>query len=78
MVQIDAWQEYGFAAVAKSYLSRLEPEKGVRRNIDDNGDLLVRRVGKAEVERRALIPALAAPSLARSQDKGAQVKRPEA
>jgi len=62
MVQIDAWQEYGFSAVAKSYLSRLEPEKGLRRDIDDNGDLLVRRVGKAEVERRALIPALAVPS----------------
>jgi hypothetical protein len=62
MVQIDAWQEYGFAAVAKSYLSRLEPEKGVRRDIDDNGDLLVRRMGKAEVERRKLIPALATPT----------------
>ena len=41
---------------------RLEPEKGVRRDIDDNGDLLVRRMGKAEAERRALVPALAAPS----------------
>jgi biotin-(acetyl-CoA carboxylase) ligase len=62
MVHVDAWQEYGFPAVAKSYLSRLEPEKGVRRAIDDNGDLLVRRVGKAEVERRRLIPALAVPT----------------
>jgi biotin-(acetyl-CoA carboxylase) ligase len=62
MVQVDAWHEYGFAAVAKSYLSRLEPENGVRRDIDDNGDLLVRRVGKAEVERRALVPALATPT----------------
>jgi hypothetical protein len=66
MVQIDAWQEYGFSAVAKSYLSRLEPEQGVRRDIDDNGDLLVQRIGKIlgkpEVERRLLIQALAAPT----------------
>jgi hypothetical protein len=52
--------------VAKNYLSRLEPEKGVRRDIDDNGDLLVRRVGKTgaetEPERRALIPALSTPT----------------
>ena len=62
MVQIDAWQEYGFAAVAKNYIARLEPEKGVRRDIDDNGDLLVRRMGKAEAERRPLIAALVAPT----------------
>jgi biotin-(acetyl-CoA carboxylase) ligase len=62
MVQIDAWQEYGFATVAKDYLARLEPDKGVRRDIDDNGDLLVRRVGEAEVERKPLIAALAAPT----------------
>jgi len=62
MVQIDVWQEYGFAAVAKNYIARLEPEKGARRDIDDNGDLLVRRIGKAEAERRPLIAALAAPT----------------
>jgi len=59
MAHVDAWQEHGFAAVAKSYLSRLEPQKGVRCDIDDNGDLLLRRMGKAEVERRRLVPALA-------------------
>ena len=53
MVQIDAWQEYGFDEVAKSYLGRLEPEKGVRRDIDENGDLMVRRMGKTDVERRS-------------------------
>ncbi len=52
MVQIDAWQEFGFEEIAKTYLSRLAPEKGVRRDIDDNGDLLVRRMGKPDVERR--------------------------
>lgn len=62
MVAIDAWQENGFSAVATSYLPRLAAEKSVRRDIDDNGDLLVRRMGKTEVERRKLIPALAAPS----------------
>jgi biotin-(acetyl-CoA carboxylase) ligase len=64
MVMLDAWQEQGFAAAAKSYLQRLAPEKekGIRRDIDENGDLLLRRMGKVEVERRALIPALATPS----------------
>ncbi len=62
MVAVDAWQEYGFAAVARNYLARLAGEKGVRRDIDDNGDLLVRRGGKVEVERRKLIPALATPT----------------
>jgi hypothetical protein len=62
MVAIDAWQEQGFAEVVKSYLPRLPPESGVRRDIDENGDLLVRRAGKTEVERRRLVPALAAPS----------------
>jgi biotin-(acetyl-CoA carboxylase) ligase len=61
MVAVDAWQEQGFAAVGKEYLARLAPEKekGVRRDVDDNGDLLVRRMGKADVERRKLVPALA-------------------
>jgi hypothetical protein len=62
MVHIDAAQERGFAAVAEEYLPRLAPEKGVRRDIDDNGDLLVRRVGDTAVERRPLIPALVTPS----------------
>ena len=59
MSAIDAWQEQGFAAVAREYLSRLPAEKGVRRDIDENGDLLVRRMGKTEVERRKLLPVLA-------------------
>jgi len=62
MTAFDTWHEHGFDAVAKSYLSRLAPEKGVSRSIADNGDLLVRRPGKMDVERRKLIPALAAPS----------------
>jgi len=59
MVQFDAWQEFGFKEIAKNYLSRLAPEQGVRRDIDDNGDLLVRRVDKPDPERRPLVAALA-------------------
>ena len=62
MVQIDAWQEYGFKEIAKIYLSRLAPEKSVRRDIDDDGDLLVRRMDRPDVERRSLIAALGNPS----------------
>ena len=62
MVHLDAWQEQGFGAVAKEYLQRLPRDKGLRRDIDENGDLLVRRMGRVEVERRKLVPALAAPS----------------
>ena len=62
MVHIDAWQEYGFGAVAKEYLQRLPREKGLRRDIDESGDLLTRRSGKVETERRRLRPLLAAPS----------------
>ena len=64
MVMLDAWQAQGFAAVSTSYLQRLAPEeeKGARRDIDDNGDLLLRRMGKAQAERRNLVPALAMPA----------------
>ncbi len=62
MVHFDAWQEFGFKVTAGTYLSRLEPEKGVHRDIDDNGDLLVRRIGKVDAERRPLVAALATPS----------------
>jgi hypothetical protein len=62
MVTIDAWQQDGFAAVARSYLSRLPAAKDVRRAIDDNGDLLLRRAGASESERLPLLPALTQPS----------------
>lgn len=60
MVLIDAWQDEGFAAVARSYLPRLSGASGLRRDIDENGDLLVRRAGDAAATRRSLIAALAA------------------
>lgn len=62
MVVIDAWQEHGFAAVGRDYLTRLSPENGARQGLDENGDLLLRRAGKKDVERRPLASALAAPS----------------
>jgi biotin-(acetyl-CoA carboxylase) ligase len=62
MVHLDAWQEQGFGAVARDYLQRLPRDKGLRRDIDERGDLLVRRTGKVDIERRKLLPALAAPS----------------
>jgi biotin-(acetyl-CoA carboxylase) ligase len=70
MVTLDAWQEQGFPAVAKTYLERLAPDKGVRRDIDENGDLLVRRMGKVEVERRKLVAALTQPSWFDPQTRG--------
>jgi biotin-(acetyl-CoA carboxylase) ligase len=62
MVAVDVWRHDGFAEVAGSYLSRVASEKGVRRDISDDGDLLVRRVDKAAIERRSLLSALAKPS----------------
>jgi hypothetical protein len=61
MVITDAWQERGFAAVAREYLPHLAPEKGVRRDVDETGDLLVRRMGKVEAERCRLIDAVTVP-----------------
>ena len=66
MVALDAWQEQGFGEIAKNYLARLAPESGVRRDIAENGDLLVRRVianaGRGEAEQRSLLRALGQPS----------------
>jgi biotin-(acetyl-CoA carboxylase) ligase len=62
MVAIDTWQERGFDEIAKNYLARLVPESGLRRDIDFNGDLLLRRMAAPMAERRALVRALARPS----------------
>jgi biotin-(acetyl-CoA carboxylase) ligase len=70
MVAIDAWQEHGFGAVARSYLERMPPEQGIRRDIDENGDLLLRRVGKAEIERTKFLPRLATPAWFDPKAKG--------
>jgi len=62
MVALDAWQESGFAVLARGYLPRLDREKGVRRDLDDNGDLLLRRVGSEAPVRRSFVAALTKPS----------------
>lgn len=62
MVAVDTWQQVGFAEVAKSYLSRLALEKGARCELEENGDLLLHRVGQTEAARRSLLCALAVPS----------------
>jgi biotin-(acetyl-CoA carboxylase) ligase len=70
MLAIDSWQESGFGTVAKNYLARLPTEKGVRRDIDSNGDLLLRRMGKAQIEREILLPRLAEPAWRDPATKG--------
>ena len=70
MVAIDAWQESGFTFVAKSYIERLPREQGIRRDIDDNGDLLIRRMGKADVARKKFLPRLAEPGWYDPQARG--------
>jgi biotin-(acetyl-CoA carboxylase) ligase len=62
MVVLDAWQEQGFAVMAKEYLQRLCVESEVRRDIDENGDLLIRRMGNADVARKKLLPLLSTPT----------------
>jgi len=62
MVHIDALHEDGFGAIGREYLQRLPRESGVRRDIDENGDLLVRRAANASAERMDLKAALATPS----------------
>lgn len=62
MLYVDQWQAEGFAPVGRHFLQRLPAEQGVRRAIDDNGDLLVRGPGATEaVERRDLVAALRQP-----------------
>jgi len=41
MVALDAWYEHGFGEAAKKYLARLS-KKGLRRDIAENGDLMLR------------------------------------
>jgi hypothetical protein len=62
MTAIDTWQAHGFTEIAKSYLARLAPAPGVRRDIAEDGDLLVRRPSQREPQRLSLIGALRRPS----------------
>jgi biotin-(acetyl-CoA carboxylase) ligase len=62
MVAIDTWQSDGFDGLAKEFLQRMPRQEGISRKIEDNGGLLTLRIGKAGVERHALLPALNTPS----------------
>ena len=83
MAALDAWQAHGFDEVAKAYLARLSPARGVRRGIAENGDLLVRPVGGKNMhgknmggkypERRSLVAALRQPSWLDPATGGPQV-----
>jgi hypothetical protein len=70
MTITDLWQERGFDAVAKEYLQRLPAEPGVRRSIDVNGDLLIKRMEKSDIERKELVPALGRPSWLDPKNRG--------
>lgn len=62
LLHVDTWQERGFTPIGQQYLARLADEKGLRRGIDINGDLLLRRLKAARrVERLSLTDALARP-----------------
>ncbi len=58
MLHMDEWQNHGFAGVAKAYLERLPAEANIERTIDGAGDLLTRRKGKGEVQKKKLIPMI--------------------
>ncbi len=59
---VDGWRNGGFGVVTKSYFERFPTEKGLRRDIDGNGDLLIRRTASPDVERKALLPRLKEPA----------------
>jgi biotin-(acetyl-CoA carboxylase) ligase len=61
MVALDRWQEGEFTPIAKDYISKLEPERGVSRDIGENGDLAIRRAGEL-IGHRHLLSALKVPS----------------
>jgi biotin-(acetyl-CoA carboxylase) ligase len=72
MVAIDSWQEQGFAGIARAYLPYLAPggEKGIERQIAENGDLLVRRAGDADIQRRPILPLFQTPAWFDPQTRG--------
>ncbi|MDR6291888.1 MULTISPECIES: biotin/lipoate--protein ligase family protein [Inquilinus] len=59
---IDEWQTDGFGVVADSYLAHLGCEGGATPAIDDNGNLVLRRLDGRLPDRRSLAEALAAPT----------------
>ena len=62
MVHSDAWPEHGFARGREGISAAPAARQEHPPRIDENGDLLVRRPGKVEVERNRLMRKLGAPS----------------
>jgi len=69
MSAINVWHENGFGEIEKNYLARLSPSLpspasgggmggGIRRSIDENGDLLLHRMTAKEPVRHSLVSAL--------------------
>jgi Biotin/lipoate A/B protein ligase family len=52
MVHVDAWIERGFRKVGREWLARLPEDKGLKRGIDGNGDLLTHAIGQEGAARR--------------------------
>jgi biotin-(acetyl-CoA carboxylase) ligase len=62
LVYLDQWNEKGFIPVGQTYLARMPEQRGVKRGIDGNGDLLVRTISAGiDPERQSLLEALAKP-----------------
>jgi biotin-(acetyl-CoA carboxylase) ligase len=61
MAAVDGWQANGFGPVTRDYVQRLPPKTGLRREIDDNGDLVLRQATGGD-KRESLVKALASPS----------------
>lgn len=62
MLAIDHWLVDGFESLASEYLNRVAHEPQMLRQLDGNGDLLLRRIGTDQTERHELIEALGKPS----------------
>lgn len=60
MVATDEWLGDGFPVLVQRYFTWVPEMEGVRRGIDANGDLLLRRGGEQAPRREPLLPALAA------------------
>jgi hypothetical protein len=58
MTATHQWQEDGFAAVGRRYLELLSLAPGARADIQDNGDLIVRRNDATVTARQSLTDAL--------------------
>ena len=62
LVYLDQWNEKGFVPVGQTYLARLPEQKGVKRGLDVNGDLLARTLADPKYpNRESLVQALATP-----------------